>query len=386
MRYAFDYPTMRQWLEDAKGSDYVVCDTEYLYPGPKRVYMVGLYAPTAGTIQWEKGKGYVSPETLTSWYKEVIAEKPVVFQNYKADIPSMQHTFGVTYDDYKAGVEDTILIHHVLWSEMPHDLGFLEGLYSDHEKAKHLQGVDELRYNAFDCITTGRVYEKVREELRHDAGCEQVYREELLPLIPIVLRMEERGIPVDKEFVRLAFEDTTGRVHQAESLANSYAGWPINLDSSQQLASLLFGYEDVYKAAKKLGVNLRVAKTEKGALSIGSDVVSALQQAFVPVDQDRDLQDWEYIEERLNDGAHPLVEARAFHIAARQNRSSYLVPLLRDEEGSVLSDSARKGVAKDGIITGYNFCDRIHAEFSLHTQATGRWSTKNPLCLSSPDI
>ena len=378
MAYATDVGECEIWWRKAKHSDYFVVDTEYSYPGPKYVYMLGLYAPSAGTLQWESKDNYLADSFVRDFYCHLISVKPVVFQNFEADMPAMKTTFGVGYNEYAAGVEDTLLMHHVLWSEMPHDLEHLETLYGQYEKAKHLQGIDELRYNAFDAITTGCVFEAVREELRKEPGCERVYREELLRLIPIILEMEERGLPIDSDFVRLAFDDTQDRVEKAATLAEAYAGWPINLDSSDQLGAVLFAGEDIYTEARKKGARLRQVKTEGGALSLDKDVIAGLRQAFEPLDPDRDEDDWNYIQERVDGDAHPLIEARAFHSAARQNRSSYLTPLLRTRDGEPLPDKERKRVAKGGPHSGYLITDRIYPRFNITGQATGRWSTTGP--------
>ncbi len=150
----------------------------------------------------------------------------------------------------------------------------------------------------------------------------RLMRELELPLIGVLVRMQERGIRIDRnkfheflQMVQAELDALTVKIH-------AQAGQEFNIRSSQQLSDILFG---------KLGLASKT-KTPKGAQSTSSSVLESLA------------------------GQYPIVQDILDYRMYEKLRSTYLEPL------PALADKA----------------DRIHTTFNQLATATGRLSSSNP--------
>lgn len=154
------------------------------------------------------------------------------------------------------------------------------------------------------------------------AGLQNLMADLELPLIPVLVAMEQAGILLD----RLALKDFLNEVHtDLDRLSQNvfmHAGGPFNLRSSQQLAEVLFE-----RLSLKTG-----RKTPGGSRSTNIEVLEKLAEA------------------------HPIVPEILEFRKQEKLRSTYLEPLpkLVDEAG------------------------RLHTTFNHLATATGRLSSSNP--------
>ena len=182
----------------------------------------------------------------------------VIMHNAPADIP---HLAGVV-DIADVVIEDTMYAHAVLWTgkvetdedkgrgggAMSHKLNFLGSMYGWINRWKHLAKVNPKRYSGGDGLGTMDVWETgfnggLLGELTRDPQSHYVYTTLQKPLIPIVVRNQQTGIPVNTEEVKRAL---AGLVQQQKShilRAQAYTGWPINLRSPRHLAHWLYDVE-----------------------------------------------------------------------------------------------------------------------------------------------
>lgn len=84
-----------------------------------------------------------------------------------------------------------------------------------------------------------RVADTMRRELS-DGALEPVYRGIEEPLIPVLMRMEERGIALDSKFLTDMSTDLQGRLHALEEAIYKIAGEPFNINSPSQLGEIMF--------------------------------------------------------------------------------------------------------------------------------------------------
>jgi hypothetical protein len=103
----------------------------------------------------------------------------------------------------RAGVEIVGLIHdgmvawHILHSDLPKRLGFVATFTCPWQPAwKHLSGAKPAYYNATDADVELRSMEVIESELKK-TGLWQVYQSDVLDLEPILVHMQEKGMPVD---------------------------------------------------------------------------------------------------------------------------------------------------------------------------------------------
>ncbi len=159
-----------------------------------------------------------------------------------------------------------------------------------------------------------------RQRLERD-GLAALYNNLELPLMPVLVAMEEVGVAVDM----VAFQNFLGEVRQdltsLEQEIYTRAGGPFNLRSPQQLADVLF---------KRLGLKA-TRRTSGGQLSTSQEALEAL-------------------------AGNPVVDAVLRYRRLEKMRSTYLEPLPR------LTDRQ----------------SRLHTTFNQEATATGRLSSSNP--------
>lgn len=150
----------------------VVIDTEYNRE-TRYLTLLGACARNTGgdvtgfQVEWPRLPVWLKM-AFSVEFKKMLARVPMVSQNsIGAEIPTLQKNLGVIYEDYFA-IEDTMLMHAVLYSEWPHDLEFLASIYSDYPKQKHLARENLLDYNWGDCLDTLCVFEKLLGEFERE--------------------------------------------------------------------------------------------------------------------------------------------------------------------------------------------------------------------------
>lgn len=96
-------------------------------------------------------------------------------------------------------IHDGMVAWHILHSDLPKRLGFVATFTCPWQPAwKHLSGAKPAYYNATDADVELRSMEVIARELRR-TGLWEVYQRDVLDLDPILVYMQERGMPVDAE-------------------------------------------------------------------------------------------------------------------------------------------------------------------------------------------
>ena len=97
-----------------------------------------------------------------------------------------------------------------------------------------------------------------------------------MPLVPVLAAMEAAGIKLDVPYLQKMSHDLTTRLHQLEREICEIAGYVFNINSTQQLADVLFG---------KLGLPAEgLKKTQAGNYSTAADVLEGLRGRHEIVD------------------------------------------------------------------------------------------------------
>ncbi len=149
-----------------------------------------------------------------------------------------------------------------------------------------------------------------------------LYREIEIPLIEVLLHMEWHGIKVDRDFLKESAARLKEQIAASEKEIQQLAGYDLNLNSSQQLAELLF---------EKMNLPLSKKTRKTKVQSTDIEVLNELK-------------------------AFPIVEKIIAYRTYKKLLSTYVLGLLdnRDEH------------------------DRVHTSFNQTVTATGRLSSSNP--------
>lgn len=205
----------------------------------------------------------------------------VIYHNAQFDIRVIKNTIGV----YLNAWWDTLLCAHLLNENEPHGLKYLHGKYiskTDEQTFSDLFGNIGIKYvpieyaylyGAHDAIDTYELYEfqeKYMSSERPDLkNVNWLYRNIEIPMVDVIVDLEDTGIAVDKEYLDLlkdkyhkkldeAYNKCIEELGKYKDKINKYNSehpakpldTPLNISSSTQLAILFY---DILKVKSKDG-------------------------------------------------------------------------------------------------------------------------------------
>ncbi|MBE3574531.1 MAG: DNA polymerase I [Firmicutes bacterium] len=188
--------------------------------------------------------------------------------------------------------------------------------------AEVLAGVEAgLRPAAFEALAQFPLSDALAAELEK-SGQEQLFRRIEMPLVPLLAKMEWRGIRIDPQRLEELAKEMGGRLQTLEREIFQLAGEEFNINSPKQLAVVLF---------EKLGLKPR--KRKKSGYSTDAEVLEELSEE------------------------HPIAEKLLEYRLLGKLKSTYIDVL------PSLADPATQ---------------RVHTTFNQTVTATGRLSSTNP--------
>ncbi len=95
------------------------------------------------------------------------------------------------------------------------------------------------RYAAEDADVTYRLWKRFRARLPAE-GATRVYEMVDRPLVPVIVRMERRGIKVDRDRLAALSAEFAGQIAEREKEVHEMAGTPFTIGSPKQLGDILF--------------------------------------------------------------------------------------------------------------------------------------------------
>ena len=207
--------------------------------------------------------------------------------------------------------------------------------------------------------TEGRRIEAVRrlaETMREELGDRdelELFDEFELPLVPVLARMEHVGIGVDRAYLEEMGADLRERLNLLDAQVQELAGEPFNVNSTDQLRSILFD---------KLGLPI-IKKTSTGKPSTDASVLKKMEHPLV--DALLEYRELEKLRSTYVDGYLPLVEAdgrihtRFNQMAATTGRLSSDRPNLqnipvRSESGRTIRRAFVAGEGAEFLVADYS--------------------------------
>ena len=179
--------------------------------------------------------------------------------------------------------------------------------------------------------TKSKKYEDIKKYLLSEIekqGLNRVLNEIELPLIPVVKKMEEDGILLDKKYLKKLSEDYHTELDRLQKEIWALAGREFNVDSPKQLGVIIF---DEMNLGEGMGAK-RLKKTAGGARSTKESELEKLK------------------------GVHPIIDKVMEYRELAKLLSTYIDPL------PTLTDTE----------------DRLHPKFLQAGTTTGRMSSQNP--------
>ncbi len=264
-----DIATLQVWIDEAMASGIVAFDTETNSADPMQAEVVGLSLATRPgraayiPINHKSGDGdllggglvehQIPEQDVFRLLKPLLEDRSVlkIAHSMKYEWLVM-HRHGIDLHP----VDDTMLISYVLDAgEGSHGMDSLCDRWLGHTPLayKDLIGSGKssvtfdkvaieraTEYAAEDADITLRLWRLLKPRLVAD-GLVSVYERLERPLIPVLARMEERGISVDRQILSRLSGDLAQSAAAIEEEIYQLAGEKINIGSPKQMGDILFG-------------------------------------------------------------------------------------------------------------------------------------------------
>jgi DNA polymerase-1 len=125
-------------------------------------------------------------------------------------------------------------------------------------------------YSSEDSDVTLRLHQVLWPQISTVPLLKTLYEECEQPLVPVLLRMEEHGVLLDRQMLRTQSTELGKRLMELLGEAHREAGAPFNLDSPKQLCNILF---------EKMNLPV-IRKTPTGQPSTAEDVLEELAESY----------------------------------------------------------------------------------------------------------
>ncbi len=283
-----DQDHFEQWLQRLSGADEFAIDTETTSIDYMQAELVGIsLCVTAGEAcyiplmhRYENAPSQLDKATTLAALKPVLEDPAIgkIGQNIKYDA----HIFIAEGIRMRGIADDTMLESYVLNSTASrHNMDALAKFYLDHDTIHYEdiagKGAKQITfdlidleqasdYAAEDADITMQLHQVLSAGLQQEAKLKQVYTDIEMPLVDVLLEVEQNGVLIDRDMLQKQGREVDQKLGQIEQTIYQQAGEVFNLSSPKQIQSILFD---------KLDLPI-LRKTPKGQPSTAEDVLEEL--------------------------------------------------------------------------------------------------------------
>ena len=268
---------LRKLYDFFRTNDFLVLDTETTSTTAIDAELVGLsfsvkeheafYVP----IPSDK----VEAQKIVDIFKPLYEDEHIlkIGQNLKYDLEVLRN-YGV---ELRGKMWDTMIAHYLIQPELHHNMDYMAAIYLNYQtihideligpKGKGQKSMRDLlpsqvyEYAAEDADITLRLKNKLEPELKK-FGCEDLFYNIEMPLMPVLAEMEMNGVCLDTESLKETSKVLTGRMNELESRIYELAGGQFNIASPKQVGEILFDKLKIVEKAKKTKTGQYVTSEE----------------------------------------------------------------------------------------------------------------------------
>ena len=212
---------------------------------------------------------------IVNIFKDVYEDPKIlkIGQNLKYDLEVLRN-----YDiELKGKMWDTMIAHYLIQPELHHNMDYMAEIYLNYQtihideligpKGKGQKSMRDLlpsqvyEYAAEDADITLRLKNKLEPELKK-FGCEDLFYNIEMPLMPVLAEMEMNGVCLDTESLKETSKVLTGRMNELEIRIYELAGGQFNIASPKQVGEILFDKLKIVEKAKKTKTGQYVTSEE----------------------------------------------------------------------------------------------------------------------------
>ena len=251
-----------QWLTRLEAAELIAFDTETTSLDYMQARIVGVsFCIEPGVAAYVPlGHDYVGAPTQLDCDSVLRRLQPLLEDSHKAKLGHhlkydahvlANHGItlaGMSYDTMlESYVWNSVAIRHDMDSVAERYLGLKTISYEDvaGKGAKQIpfSQVEIARageYAAEDADVTLRLHRTLWPAIEHEPLLKRLYEQFEQPLVPVLQRMERRGVLIDRERLRVQSRELEQRAVELQAEAHALAGSAFNLDSPKQLQQILF--------------------------------------------------------------------------------------------------------------------------------------------------
>lgn len=246
IRVAHSVAGVREYLDHCRDSGAFSFDIETLLRSRIRCLGFAAGSHSACVVPFKRGHAnyWSEADEVAVWgsVRRLFAAQGVVkiAQNAQFDL-----TWTVPHTGFPAPqIVDTMLAHHLVCPELPHDLDFLASMYTDLNyygvaETDRTGDYDLHTYNAKDCMATFQVWQVMEQELRR-LGLLEFYQGYTMPLLRALFEMQHRGVLIDPDILATKIKDTKLIIDAKQAELEALVGHPINVKSTKQKKELFY--------------------------------------------------------------------------------------------------------------------------------------------------
>ncbi len=263
-------------------------DTETTSQNPVKAELVGLSFSVRKNEAFYIPCGHTGPDASRQLDRDIVVGrlKPIlenphikkVGQNIKYDWIVLDRC-GI---DLQGVSFDTMVASYLINpSKRAHNLDQIALDFLDHKTITYEDVVGKGKKAAgFECVSLDKAAPYACEDadvtlmaadvlapMLEEIGVVELFEKVELPLVPVLTRMEKRGVRVDLDRLRILSKDFESKLLQLERQIYALAGEEFNINSSQQLGQILF---------EKLKLPVQKKTKKKTAYSTDVDVLTTL--------------------------------------------------------------------------------------------------------------
>lgn len=257
--------------------DFISLDTETTGTDPISAKLVGL------SFSVKENQAFYVPipqndkeaQKIVNEFKPIYENENIlkIGQNIKYDLLVLQN-YGI---NLKGKIFDTMIAHYLLQPELHHGMDYMAEVYLNYQtiKIEELIGSKGKNQKNMADLSPTEVYEyacedadvtlklkNILEPLLKENGCEQLFWDIEMPLMPVLAYMERNGVCIDTEGLKETSLLYTSEMKRIEKEIHALAGTDFNIASPKQVGEILFDRLKIIDKPKKTKTGQYVTSEE----------------------------------------------------------------------------------------------------------------------------
>lgn len=257
--------------------DFISLDTETTGTDPISAKLVGL------SFSVKENQAFYVPipqndkeaQKIVNEFKSIYENENIlkIGQNIKYDLLVLQN-YGI---NLKGKIFDTMIAHYLLQPELHHGMDYMAEVYLNYQtiKIEELIGNKGKNQKNMADLSPTEVYEyacedadvtlklkNILEPLLKENGCEQLFWDIEMPLMPVLAYMERNGVCIDTEGLKETSLLYTSEMKRIEKEIHALAGTDFNIASPKQVGEILFDRLKIIDKPKKTKTGQYVTSEE----------------------------------------------------------------------------------------------------------------------------